>query len=49
MKLAKPTPAQRRDRTPLARVVGAVIALDVVMGAARNTSGMRKVVDDQGP
>lgn len=33
----------------LVRVVGAVIALDAVMGVARNTSGMRKVVNDPGP
>lgn len=33
----------------LVRVVGAIIALDHVMTVARNTSRMRKVVDDLGP
>jgi hypothetical protein len=33
----------------LVRVVGAVIALDAVMGVASNTAGLRKVVDDPGP
>jgi hypothetical protein len=33
----------------LIRVVGAIIALDHVMGVARNTAPLRKPIDDPGP
>lgn len=33
----------------LVRVVGAVIALDAVMGVARNTAALPKAIDDPGP